>query len=377
MARATAPDEASAHAVKPKQPNQYTYRKERTALAAAATAANGRPASPTPSPSKSGRRGVGGIGGSAFREGSAMGSRSGTPPMSTSRGAPWGLPEHLSHLSYLLPSAQPEPLILHMPTTKAAGQMRGHPNLSSTGGAESSSRPSPHAFSIIDFSEAPTKIRFPGKRMTIGEMRKRVRNISDYVTRTQIEAVERGKRMRSLGIRLSLSTSPAESTSNQASSRTSPAPEPNITEKSSHSSANDAPMEGVEGTTASTGGASSTDEKPHNDAGRVYAPKDSTAAQTLAIEEIPLSMRLLDDLTRELIAFQQKYGVPPGSATMSTGTTLSTMSSSYLHRSLKASANGDASASNEVRKNDALVETKAKQSVELATGAPSIAASSS
>ena len=36
--------------------------------------------------------------------------------------------------------------------------------------------------------------------MTMSEMRKRVRNIGEYMTRSQIEAVEREKRMKLLSI---------------------------------------------------------------------------------------------------------------------------------------------------------------------------------
>jgi len=39
------------------------------------------------------------------------------------------------------------------------------------------------------------KIRFPQKRMTMGEMRKRVRVTGEYMTRIQLEAVDREKRV--------------------------------------------------------------------------------------------------------------------------------------------------------------------------------------
>lgn len=321
-------EETVPSAVKPKQPNQYTYRKERAALAAASAAnsANGRPTSPTPSPSKSGRRG----GGSALREGSAMGSRGGTPAIVSSKGGSWGMPEHLSHLAHLLPSSQPEPLILHMPSTKGVGQSR-----SQAGHSEGTSRPSPHAFTILDLPEAPTKVRFPGKRMTLGEMRKRVRNISEYVTRTQLEAVERGKRMQALGIRHRTidepsPRSPGAGNSAGRSGETTPATNVNP--------ATDGQQGAVEDGNDSKEQEGQLDV-PMEESGQALIDSAAQAGESVSrpeadkfsvAEEIPLSMRLLDNLTRELIAFQQKFGVPPGSVTTSSGTTLAMGSSASL-----------------------------------------------
>lgn len=48
--------------------------------------------------------------------------------------------------------------------------------------------------------EAPTKIRYPTKRMTIGEMRKRVRNLLEFVGRVQGEEDKRAERARLLGL---------------------------------------------------------------------------------------------------------------------------------------------------------------------------------
>ncbi|CAO1623592.1 unnamed protein product [Parajaminaea phylloscopi] len=329
--RAILAEEGAAPAVKPKQPNQYTYRKERAALAAAAM--NGRPASPTPSPSKSGRRGGAA---STFREGSAMGSRGGTPSLGSVKGGPWGLPDHLNHLSHLLPSAQPEPLVLHIPTTKSSTQSRGCIQGTSTAAAEVGARPSAHAYSMVDFKEAPTKVRFPGKRMTLGEMRKRVRNISDYVTRTQIEAVERGKRMKTLGIRSSPSTAPSSATdgSAQSSSQQTPVPERTQGDVSSESRTADVvpSTEAAESSGEKLAKSSGEQQRDNSQPLGAEPPSRDTTSSTAAsepmiIDEVPLSMRLMDDLTRELIAFQRKFGVPPGSATMSSGPTLASSSS--------------------------------------------------
>lgn len=290
------PATPAAPPTKPKQPNQYTHRKERASAAAAALAAGaGRTVSPTPSPSKSGRRGA-----AALREGSTVSqSRNGTPVPGDSKnnkGAPWGMPDHLSHLAHLLPSAQPEPLQLHMPTTKGLGR-----NADSHHGSSTGARPSPHAFNILDLSEPPTKVRFPSKRMTMGEMRKRVRNISEYVTRTQLEAVERGKRMKALGITLS-----PESYIDAAATAAAEGNEENTQMPAqAEAEAGATPMEGVEAATANG---------EDKDSAAVKGEASAGASAKEAPAPIPLSMHLLDDLSRQIIAFQQKFGVPPGTS---------------------------------------------------------------
>lgn len=273
---------------KPKQPNQYTYRKERAALAAAAN--GNRPPSPTPSPSKSGRRG----GASTLREGT--GSRAGTPLLhaGTGKNSSWGMPEHLSHLAHLLPSPQPESLLVHMPSTKGLNHARSNQDV------DHGTRPSPHAFTVLDLSEPPTKVRFPGKRMTMGEMRKRVRNISDYITRTQLEALERGKRMKLLGIPTGGSSTPSSSgsQSGSASKRDSPA----AAVKAPGDGVAESSEAGAEGSGATSSDTATSQQQQQQAQGGVGAGSVD-----------PPSMRLLDDLTRELIAFQQRFGMPPGS----------------------------------------------------------------
>ncbi|SCZ90053.1 BZ3500_MvSof-1268-A1-R1_Chr9g10691 [Microbotryum saponariae] len=84
----------------------------------------------------------------------------------------WGIPEHLKHLSHLLPTPSPQPI--HVPRKRSSDSY--------------SSRTPPTT------AEAPTKIRFPNKRMTMPEMRKRARNVLEYLTRVQIEMSDREKR---------------------------------------------------------------------------------------------------------------------------------------------------------------------------------------
>lgn len=86
------------------------------------------------------------------------------PPFLTT----WQLPDHLAHLSNLLPSEIPQPL-----------------NIRTGAGPET-------------IQERGVKVKWPTKRMTIGDMNKRVRNMVEYVTREQIQHVERQARVAAL-----------------------------------------------------------------------------------------------------------------------------------------------------------------------------------
>lgn len=85
------------------------------------------------------------------------------------------LPEHLSHLAYLLPP------------------LEGEENEQAPSASPKAGLPPP--FQSVTSIDPAIKIRFPQKRMTLGEMRKRVRLTGEYVTRIQVEAVEREKRV--------------------------------------------------------------------------------------------------------------------------------------------------------------------------------------
>ncbi|CAG7854746.1 SubName: Full=Uncharacterized protein {ECO:0000313/EMBL:CCA66350.1} [Serendipita indica DSM 11827] len=86
------------------------------------------------------------------------------PPFLTT----WHLPDHLSHLQDYLPSEIPEPLDVRTGAGSETTQERG------------------------------IKVKWPTKRMTIGDMNKRVRNILEYVTREQANHVERQTRVAAL-----------------------------------------------------------------------------------------------------------------------------------------------------------------------------------
>lgn len=147
---------------KPKHANQYTYRHKQDEDTQPA------PAPPSLARSREGRR-------PGRAQDSA--SRSGTPQPDASHRATahHTLPEHLSHLAYLLPPVLEE-------EEPRAPMQPPRPGL-------------PPPFECVTPIDTSIKIRFPQKRMTMGEMRKRVRVTGEYMTRIQLEAVDREKRV--------------------------------------------------------------------------------------------------------------------------------------------------------------------------------------
>ncbi|KAE8271917.1 hypothetical protein A4X09_0g448 [Tilletia walkeri] len=306
--KAKAPEDPNAPP-RPKHPNQYTYRpkvkpaettpvaKENEVSLRAVTPALGRPASPTPSPSKNrDRRGAA----------ATAGSRTGTPTPSVNPGAAWGLPEHLWPLAHYLPAPAPTPLVVRVPSTKgiprgavaAAAAERNSAKRGASGSAAaaaSANRATPQPFNLLELSESASRVRFPGKRMTMGEMRKRVRNISEFVTRMQLEAVERGKRTAALGIKAGGGL-PYDSTRMGLGLVSSGTPAPQ--QSGAVPMDVDSRTTEAESSNARSGDASSAESQNENAPGST-----STMAQ------LPQSMLLLESLTGELLTFQRKFGL--------------------------------------------------------------------
>jgi hypothetical protein len=108
----------------------------------------------------------------------------------------WGLPDHLKHLQYLLPSAAPIPLDVPSSTGSAEIPDSGH-------------------------LEPPTRIRFPTKRITMSEMKKRAKHILEYMTRIQIEMSEQERRNEIVAAAAAASTSTSTHKSTTSSSTSS------------------------------------------------------------------------------------------------------------------------------------------------------------
>ncbi|KAJ6499939.1 hypothetical protein C8R47DRAFT_1109675 [Mycena vitilis] len=93
-------------------------------------------------------------------------------PMFTS----WGLPDYLAHLEEILPTETPQPLEV---------LSTGAPNTSRAGSLERT-------------MERGVKVKWPSKRMSVGDMNKRVRALVEWVGREQASASERSKRKEAL-----------------------------------------------------------------------------------------------------------------------------------------------------------------------------------
>ncbi|KAG8985716.1 hypothetical protein FRB93_005650 [Tulasnella sp. JGI-2019a] len=155
-----------------KHANQYTYRWKPSPNAVSPTktpnfnrnTGSAAPEAPVSSaPSRKSGAGTGGSHHKASQQPSAAAPPSPHQPIST----PWGLPDHLSHLSDLLPTPLQGPIDVPI-GPKDSIQERG------------------------------AKVKWPQKRTTIGEMRRRVRAMLDYSTKAQVDVTERAKRTASL-----------------------------------------------------------------------------------------------------------------------------------------------------------------------------------
>jgi hypothetical protein len=188
---AQADDSASANANgrNLKQPNQYTYKRggpgsrgglkgspsKRAALAAAAEARHGKHRDDTPS---------------TYEDWINQ------PPS-------WGIPDHLSHLSHLLPAQSPLPLQVPKyasSPTNSAVPSPVTPQVEITAPddtANGSTTPIP-IITVSSSLEPSAKIRFPSRRMSIPEMRKRAKSMLDYLSRVQVDTIDRSNRNRAL-----------------------------------------------------------------------------------------------------------------------------------------------------------------------------------
>ncbi|KAJ9097855.1 hypothetical protein QFC19_006647 [Naganishia cerealis] len=171
---------------KPKHPNQYTYRPKGATSGSAApptptttsTAPMEKPTRTVPhSPTKRQTPSAGAGSNTASRRFAAGGTRGGTP----------------SSVSGSIVTPRPTNLIgkhktdavLAYETALSNGETPTH-------------------------LEPPTRVRYPSKRMTIGEMRKRVRNLLEYVGRVQGEEDKRAQRAKLLELTVSSSSATVE-----------------------------------------------------------------------------------------------------------------------------------------------------------------------
>ncbi|KAN0060535.1 hypothetical protein ACQY0O_006984 [Thecaphora frezii] len=323
---------ASAPKTKPRHPNQYTYHNKDRNTVSVGSGAAGKGGStsastlmshsPSPSPSKSRAESVR----RSARDGRA--SRTGTPAPGNSNGggnsgssrlhnpgAPWGLPDHLAHLAYLLPISVSKPQNTHangsklaMPSSSNERQAAANTSTMATPRHVSARSSLPHPYSVVSAIEATTKVRFPSQRMTLAEMQRRVRSIGEFVTRSQIEAVDREKRMRLLGIVPDyLKEDEGQGADNDDDDETDaggalgkPESEGDATSPAMASTAQQPPL------------SPSSSKVPDTAMAEGEGGAAATAKAKSIFDNMPLSMRLMEELTSELIHFQRRFGTGLG-----------------------------------------------------------------
>ncbi|KDQ21769.1 hypothetical protein BOTBODRAFT_26195 [Botryobasidium botryosum FD-172 SS1] len=253
---------------KAKHPNQYTYRNK---------------------PATSARRNNNGAHDQPTRRngGSSRPNAASPSPVPLS----WNLPDHISHLAPLLPTPSPRGVEVRLGPSLERALERG------------------------------VRVRWPGKRMTIGEMRRRVRGMMEFVAKAQVETAEREKRVRELRRAMGLEWEGPF----QPLPEVDPEPDPKVGEDGDKMV-----VDGVGGVTASplpngdiplpNGINHSTITQPHKmslEANHMSIPVPTTRMSTnsstsssssSAVPSLVTTTQLLDELTRELIQFQERFG---------------------------------------------------------------------
>lgn len=174
----------------------------------------------------------------------------------------WGLPDYLSHLEQMLPSLTPTPLEVRGFGTISNGQdMQDHT------------------------TERGVKVKWPSKRMSVGDMNKRVRALVEWVGREQATAAERTRR------REAVESARQERHASDLQRVTEDAPEPHGGSPMvlDGGAVTDSPVEELRQPPADTQSALFTLEGPGPDPGKS-------------------TMKMMEELMEELISFQERFG---------------------------------------------------------------------
>ncbi|CAL1707272.1 unnamed protein product [Somion occarium] len=177
------------------------------------------------------------------------------PPLTS-----WSLPDYLAHLAHILPTDVPRPLEVRGFTIGANGQA-----------------------TVEVTTERGVKVKWPGKRMSVGDMNKRVRAMVEWVGREQASAAERTRRREALEAALKeIQLSAAEQgDQGQDSSRT------------------DAPMV-LDGETLTA--------SPDQEKRTPMLTSSNPVADALSTQDGSSTMKMMEELMEELILFQERFG---------------------------------------------------------------------
>lgn len=183
----------------------------------------------------------------------------------------WNLPDYLAHLEPMLPTDAPQPL-----EVRSGG----------VGAASTSAR----GESVDRTMERGVKVKWPSKRMSVGDMNKRVRSLVEWVGREQATALDRMRR------RVALSN--AFQTEARNSERTRELGKVGMGIVVSDSAMI---MEGLEVDSPALADGPSALEN---------IVKISPATPTYDLNDVQSSatMKMMEELMEELIGFQERFG---------------------------------------------------------------------
>lgn len=173
----------------------------------------------------------------------------------------WSLPDYLAHLAHILPTDVPRPLEVHGFTIGSNGQA-----------------------TVEVTTERGVKVKWPSKRMSVGDMNKRVRAMVEWVGREQASAAERTRRKEALEIALKeiqLSTSEEHANQGSDSRRTG-------------------------GLVVLDGG--TLTESPDQERRTPILSSSNPVADALRTQDGSLTMKMMEELMEELIDFQERFG---------------------------------------------------------------------
>lgn len=177
----------------------------------------------------------------------------------------WNLPDYLSHLEQMLPTDVPQPL-----------EVRA--------GAPSAGSSNSRGDSADRTMERGVKVKWPAKRMSVGDMNKRVRALVEWVGREQANALDRGRR------REALEKSLRDQVTMQA--------EPNGLAE------DPVPLGNVDDSMVLDRRGSPFEQRSH-------PPKSSIEKHLMsesALEMSSQTMKMMEELMEELIGFQERFG---------------------------------------------------------------------
>ena len=192
----------------------------------------------------------------------------------------WNLPDYLAHLEHMLPTDTPRPL-----------EVRAGPG----GRGDSRERT----------TERGVKVKWPSKRMSVGDMNKRVRALVEWVGREQAIALDRGRRRDAL--EKSLKDEATKAPERRANGD-------NCDGEVGGNDGEDA--KGERSDVAMVSDCDHTSESPVQEktlaqaVGESQQDRDATmsAMQMDGLDLRSSTMKMMEELMEELIGFQERFG---------------------------------------------------------------------